>query len=168
MYPYLWLQALRLAVTVCSLSNVSSQLRSSYSVSKYCFRRRVYVCLSAQNLEDLWSENDVSWSEYLSCGEVVGKKWHLTLTFNLESYCRNFSAQAIALQWLNLSTSFSIWSLKISILPSRIKVTKLFSRSRSQNCWGAGLCSPPTQFNYKLQQWNVGLQRLIDKNRLIK
>jgi len=41
--------------------------------------------------------------------EVLGSWWHLTLTFDLESYFCTFSTQAIPLQWLDLATSFSIW-----------------------------------------------------------
>jgi len=36
--------------------------------------------------------------------------WKLvTLTFDLESYFRSFSIQAICFEWLDLATSFSVW-----------------------------------------------------------
>jgi len=80
------------------------------------------VCLSAQNLENYWSEINVTWSkeyEPWRTLEVVGSWWHLTLTYDLESYFRIFSAQTIPLQWLELETSFLVWRYIFRISMSR-------------------------------------------------
>jgi len=55
------------------------------------------------------SEIDVTWWRYIPWRmlEVVKSWWHSTLTFDLESYFRIFSAQAF--EWLYLATLFSVW-----------------------------------------------------------
>jgi len=62
------------------------------------------VRVSAQNLENYWSEID-KYSPWWTL-EVFGIWWHLTLIFDLENY---FLIQAIPFKWLYLATSFSVW-----------------------------------------------------------
>jgi len=68
----------------------------------------VCVCLPAQNLENYWSEIDVTWQEYVTRGtlEVLRSWWHLTLTFDLESYFRILQLR------LYLSNGFT-WQLYV-------------------------------------------------------
>jgi len=69
--------------------------------------------------------------------EVFGSWWHLTLTFDLESYFSIFLIQAIPFKWLYLATSFSVWRyiFRISRSLFRFKVMGLRSRSRQ---WKSG------------------------------
>jgi len=111
-----------------------------------CFWRRLSVRLSAENLESYWSEIDVTCWEYVPWWtlEAIGSWRHLTLTFDLESYFRIFSARAIPLQWLDLAAAFSIWGyiFRISRSWSSFKVMGLRSRSRQQKSRHAQVCVP--------------------------
>jgi len=91
------------------------------AASRYCFWWRLSVhlclsvCLSALNLENYWSEIDVTWYEYSPWWtlEVIESWWHLTLTFDLELFSYIFSFTIYisiirSFECLNLATSFLV------------------------------------------------------------
>jgi len=95
------------------------------------------VCLSTQNLKNYSSEIDVTWKN-MSHGEtleVVESWWHLTLTFDLESYLRIFLIQAIPFEWLYLATSFLVWSYIFRISRSQLSFKDTSSVSRQWKTW---------------------------------
>jgi len=71
---------------------------------------------------------------------------NLTLTFDLESYFRIFSIQAITFEWLDLATSFSVWryifrisrshsSFKFMGLKVSVTATKTTGRKLQEVDW---------------------------------
>jgi len=75
------------------------------------------VCLATQNLENYWSEIDVTWSEYVPGWmlEVIGSWWHLTLTSDLESYFLIFQ---LSLYRYSDRTSWEIQRVVLTVLNS--------------------------------------------------
>jgi len=58
--------------------------------------------------------------------------WHMTLTFDLESYFHTFPAQAIPFAWLYLATSFLMWWYIFKMSRSRFSFKVMGPRSRSR------------------------------------
>jgi len=67
------------------------------------FWRHLRVCPSAQNLENYWSEIDVTWREYEPWWTLalVGSWWYLTLTFDPESYFRAYLSYNFWMAWIS-------------------------------------------------------------------
>jgi len=95
----------------------------------------VSVCLSAQNLQNYWTEIDVTWLEYAPWYtlEVVWRWWHLTLSFDLKSYFHTFWIHAIYFKWLDLATLFSVYIFITSRPQFSFKDMGPRSRSWQQN-----------------------------------
>jgi len=127
------------SVTFLDLYCIFLIFTCAHAASKYCFWRRLCVCLCACPHE---IKIDVTWQEYVQWWtlEVVGSWWNLTFTF--ESYFRIFRIQARSFEWLDRATSFSVWRYIFKI--SR-------SHSVSRSCvQGQGHCNEFIFFKLKL------------------
>jgi len=111
----------------------------AHAASRYCFWRRLSVCLSvclfASSVHaKSWKLPIRNWCNLVGiCPRVNARSWkYLTLTFDLESCFRTFFIQAICFEWLYLADSFSVWRYSFRISRSRFSFEVMSSRSRSR------------------------------------
>jgi len=81
--------------------------------------------------------------------------WHLTLTFDLESYFCIFLIQAIPFERLYLANSFSVWRYIFRISRSRFSVKVMGLRSRSRQRKAVAYNSKTTGPKLPGLDWNI-------------
>jgi len=116
----------------------------AHASSRYCFWRRLYVCLSVRTKSRKLQVGN-------RCNLVShAERWHLTLTFDLGRYFRLFSfavhmSSAIgSFECLSIATSLSVWRyiVRISRSPLSFKVIGLISRSQQRKSGREQVCAP--------------------------
>jgi len=142
----------------------SCYLRATYAASRYCFWWRLYVCATVSVRTKCRKLLIRNWCNFVEICPMVNAGSDLKLvTFDLESYFLTFSIQTTCFEWLDLTTSFSVWRyiFRTSRLWFCFKVIGPRSRSQQRkavaynlkllvgNCWGY-ICYDKARSNLEL------------------